>query len=79
MGALMEEQEERVSGLSDYFRSFIDAAPLLVCLLDAELRGAYFNQQWVEFTGRSQADLLGDQWITDIHPYDRARCRGGLG
>jgi PAS domain S-box-containing protein len=75
----MEEQEERVSGLSDYFRSFIDAAPLLVCLLDAELRGAYFNQQWVEFTGRSQADLLGDQWITDIHPYDRARCRGAWG
>lgn len=75
MAALMEEQDERVSGLNDYFRSFIDSAPLLVCLLDGELKGAYFNQQWVTFTGRPQADLLGDQWISDIHPYDRARCR----
>jgi len=75
----MEEQDERVSGLSDYFRSFIDSAPLLVCLLDTELKGAYFNQQWVAFTGRPQADLLGDQWITDIHPYDRARCREAWG
>jgi two-component system, LuxR family, sensor kinase FixL len=75
MAALLEEQYEGVSGLNEYFRSFIDSAPLLVCLLDAELKGAYFNQQWVTFTGRPQADLLGDQWISDIHPYDRARCR----
>jgi len=71
----MEERDERVAGMNDYFRSFIDSAPLLVCLLDAELKGVYFNQQWIAFTGRQQGDLLGDQWISDVHPYDRERCR----
>ena len=75
MGALMEERDERIAGIDDYFRSFIDSAPLLICLLDAELKGVYFNQQWIAFTGRPQADLLGDQWISDIHSYDRDRCR----
>jgi PAS domain S-box-containing protein len=75
MDALMEEREECVSGINDYFRSFVDSAPLLVCLVDAELRGVYFNQQWVAFTGRPQADLLGDQWMANIHSCDRARCR----
>ncbi len=71
----MEERDERIAGIDDYFRSFIDSAPLLICLLDAELKGVYFNQQWIAFTGRPQADLLGDQWISDIHSYDRDRCR----
>lgn len=71
----MEERGERIAGINDYFRSFIDSAPLLICLLDTELKGVYFNQQWVAFSGRPQGDLLGDQWISDIHPYDRERCR----
>jgi PAS domain S-box-containing protein len=71
----MEERDERIAGINDHLRSFIDAAPLLICLLDTELKGVYINQRWVAFTGRPQADLLGDQWISDIHPYDRERCR----
>ena len=71
----MEERDERIAGINDYFRSFIDSAPLLMCLLDAELKGVYFNQQWVAFTGRPQGDLLGDLWFSDIPTYDRDRCR----
>jgi len=75
MGLLIEERVERSCGVNDYFRSFVDTAPLLMSLLDAELKGIYFNRQWLAFTGRRQGDLLGDQWISDIHPYDRGRCR----
>src|SRR6185312_457030 len=75
MDVLVEERIERISGVKDNFRSFMDSAPWLMCLLDTDLKGAYFNQLWVAFTGRPQADLLGDQWISDIHPYDRDRCR----
>lgn len=45
--------------------------PLLMCLLDADLNGVYFNQQWLSFTGHAQADLLGNHWLNDIHPHDR--------
>lgn len=45
--------------------------PLLMCLLDTDLKGLYFNQQWISFTGRSQSGLQGNQWMADLHPVDR--------
>lgn len=68
------ENADRVVEKGEGFCRFADSTPLLMCLLDAELKGVYFNQKWLSFTGRSQADLLGDQWLTDIHPQDRPRC-----
>ncbi len=59
---------------NDGFRRFVDSTPLLMFLLDAEFKGVYFNPKWLSFTGRTQADLLGDDWLNDIHPQDRNRC-----
>lgn len=70
----MTVASDRISETNDRFRGFVDSAPLLMCLLDSELRGVYFNQEWLSFTGRTQDDLLGDRWVTDIHPQDRNRC-----
>jgi PAS domain S-box-containing protein len=64
---------EHVFETNDLFRKFIDAAPLLMCLLDPDLKGVYFNQQWLSFTGHSRDELLGDEWLDDVHPQDRDR------
>ncbi|HXT11297.1 MAG TPA: ATP-binding protein [Candidatus Angelobacter sp.] len=78
----MTTGDNHVLNTNDRFRRFVDSAPLLMCLLDPELKGVYFNQQWVSFTGHNQADLLGDQWLSQIHPQDRQRyletCRRAL-
>jgi len=70
----MTEGLDHIVETNDRFRRIIDSAPLLMCLLDADLKGVYFNHEWLTFTGRAQADLLGDQWLSDIHPQDRDRC-----
>ena len=78
MDAVIEESAEHFVGTNGQYRSFLDAAPLLMCVLDTQLRGVYFNQNWVSFTGHRQGDLLGDQWVSDIHPQDRDRCFAGM-
>jgi two-component system sensor kinase FixL len=70
----MTEGVDHIVETNDRFRRVVDSAPLLMCLLDADLKGVYFNHEWLTFTGPPQTDLLGDQWLSDIHPQDRVRC-----
>ena len=51
-----------------------DIVPAMVWVSDAKGLCTYFNQSWLEFTGRSLAQELGDSWIDGIHPDDRQRC-----
>ena len=34
----------------------------------------YFNQPWLDFTGRSFDQQRGQSWAEDLHPDDRERC-----
>src|SRR5262245_10082752 len=58
----------------DRFRHLVDSAPLLVFMADENMKGIYFNRQWLSFTGRSLPELLGDQWLNEVHPRDRSHC-----
>lgn len=56
------------------FRSMADAAPVLIWLSDTGKGCIWFNQVWLDFTGRSLEQELGDGWVDGVHPDDRARC-----
>jgi two-component system, LuxR family, sensor kinase FixL len=60
--------------VDDRFRRLVDSAPLLVFMADANMKGIYFNRQWLSFTGRSLSELTGDQWLNEVHPKDRTHC-----
>ncbi len=36
----------------------------------------FVSQQWVDYTGLSEAALLGYRWLDPVHPDDRERVRG---
>ncbi len=57
------------------FRLLIDNSPLLIWLSDSSNHCIYFNQRWLEFTGRSLAAELGDGWLEGVHPDDRDAVR----
>src|SRR5215471_7175860 len=70
----MNAIEDRTFGKETHFLRLMDSLPLMLCKLNTDRKGVYFNKEWLSFTGRSLEDLLGDGWLSAIHSKDRSRC-----
>ena len=57
------------------FRTMANAAPALIWQSDATGTPSWFNQRWLDHTGRSMAEELRLPWASRIHGDDQARCR----
>lgn len=55
------------------FRRMADSAPVYIWMSDTTKAFVYFNQPWLEFTGRKLAEELGSGWTENIHPEDHER------
>lgn len=65
--AALREREER-------FHTMADSAPVMIWLSGTTKQCTWFNRQWLEFTGRSMEEELGNGWSEGIHPEDLERC-----
>jgi PAS domain S-box-containing protein len=63
----LRESEER-------FRLMADTAPVLVWRANVEKQREFFNEPWLEFTGRTLEQERGDGWTKGVHPDDLDRC-----
>jgi two-component system, sensor histidine kinase PdtaS len=61
-----EETESR-------FRTLADSAPVLLWMSGEDGLCDFFNQGWLNFTGRRLEQELGNGWAEGIHPEDFAR------
>lgn len=59
-----QEAEER-------FRLVADAAPVMIWMSDSARRCDYVNKAWLEFTGRSMEQEMGEGWKESLHGEDR--------
>ena len=54
------------------FRTMADSAPVLLWMADATGERQFFNQSWLEFTGKTQSQAMNDGWRASVHPDDLA-------
>ena len=61
------ESEER-------FRIVADSAPVLIWVSGLDKLCTFFNKGWLDFTGRTMEQEMGNGWTDGVHPDDLERC-----
>jgi PAS domain S-box-containing protein len=56
------------------FRYLADNGRGLIWMSGTDKLCFYFNQPWLEFTGRSLEQEMGNGWVEGVHPDDLAQC-----
>ncbi|MDO9106049.1 MAG: PAS domain S-box protein [Methylovulum sp.] len=57
------------------FRSVANAAPVLIWMSGTDKLCNWFNQVWLDFTGRRLEQELGNGWMEHVHPDDARLCQ----
>jgi PAS domain S-box-containing protein len=65
--AVLRESEER-------FHLMADTAPILIWMSGTNKLCTFFNRGWLNFTGRSMEQELGEGWASGVHPDDLKDC-----
>ena len=52
------------------WRAWADLVPAMLWIADVDSNCHYFNSQWTEFTGLSEAEISANGWRQNIHPED---------
>lgn len=56
------------------FRTLADSGMALVWTSDTTKSCDYFNEPWLNFTGRTLEQEMGDGWLEGVHPEDLDNC-----
>lgn len=63
----LEESEER-------FKMIANSAPVMIWMSGTDNFSDFFNTSWLNFTGKTIEQEIGDGWLNDLHPDDVDAC-----
>lgn len=67
------KHEEEIRASRDFYLKLLDDFPNPVWRSDTKGSSNYFNKAWLNFTGKSLDENLGDGWKSNIYHEDRER------
>jgi PAS domain S-box-containing protein len=65
--AALRESEQR-------FRNMADAVPVMIWVTGPDKLCTFFNKTWLNFTGQSMEQEVGNSWAAAVHPDDLDCC-----
>jgi len=69
-----EQLEQQIRETESRFKNMADAAPVLLWMSRTDGLCTFFNQTWLDFTGRSLEEEWGIGWAEGVHFEDFQRC-----
>ena len=79
LAAVIEERRKNATALresEERFRAITDTAPVLIWMSGPDKLCTFFNQGWLDFTGRALEQELGNGWTELVHSEDYETCLG---
>ncbi len=67
---MLEAERSTINEVDKRFRAIAESAPVLIWTTAENLSPTYFNQSWIDFTGRNLETQLENGWLDSVHPDD---------
>ncbi|KJS12856.1 MAG: hypothetical protein VR67_06570 [Peptococcaceae bacterium BRH_c8a] len=71
---LQEQNKLALQKSRDFYQAVLEEFPALLWCSGPDGKCNYFNKGWLQFTGRTIKQELGEGWTEGVHPEDLNKC-----
>ncbi len=66
-----KKMEQKLTSLNEFYLSIFEKFPAMIWRSGEDAKCNYVNKPWLEYTGMTMGQCIGDGWLESVHPNDR--------